>query len=234
MKKKKIPFILAGLSLLFVCCKKQTIPTYSASHYVQFTEGITDTASISFFFYPNQNEIEYALPVKLIGLMPEKDLEYSIEIVPKETTAANSHYSLKSRYTFSKGQSLDTAYITVKNAAELSSKEVKLVLKIASTPSVQAGQTNYAYRVIEISDMVQKPAWWNANMDRFYLGVYSETKFRKFMEVVGVGDLSIYSPSEQRTFMLQFKYYLIDMKEAGTPVLLDDGSDMLESIPLIG
>src|SRR5690606_18110983 len=113
-------------------------------------------------------------------------------------------------------------------------KEVKLAFFIKNTDKVKSGQHEYSYHVIKFSDKVAKPVWWDANMDRLYLGIYSETKYRKFMEVTGVGDITTYSDSERRIIMLKFKYYLIEMKDKGTPVLLDDGSDMLASVPLIG
>ncbi len=85
-----------------------------------------------------------------------------------------------------------------------------------------------------ISNKVAKPAWWIGNVETLYLGKYTEKKFRTFMAVTGVGDITPYTDFEKRDLYLQFKHYLIAMKDAGTPVLEDDGTDMLSTVPLIG
>lgn len=221
-------------ALLIAGCKREEIQLYSGDQYVQFTGSEQDTIVLSFFFHPGKSEVSVPLPVKMVGFMPEKDLEYTIAVHEEETTARPEHFSIPSSFRYRQGLLLDTAYITVKNTPDLATNEVLLAIYIKDGPELQAGQSDYAYRVIKLSDKVEKPVWWDANMDRFYLGTYSELKFRKFMEVTGVGDLTPYDDAERRVLMLQFKYYLIEMKENGTPVLLEDGSDMLASVPLIG
>jgi hypothetical protein len=224
--------------ILFSCmlanCKKETIKLYDSGHYVQFTGSVLDTISLSFFFYPNQSQVDVALPVKMIGKMTAQDVHYKISTVSEGTTASADHYVLAPDYVFKKGQATDTAHVIIKNGADLATKTYIISLRIAADGDVQPGQTAYTTRVFKINDMISKPIWWNADMDRIYLGLYTDKKFRTFISVVGIGDISAYSPSEQRGFMLQFKYYLIAMKDAGTPVLEADGTDMLSTVPLIG
>lgn len=52
-----------------------------------------------------------------------------------------------------------------------------------------------------------KPDWWNNRVVNYYLGTYSDTKFRKLVEVVQP-DLS--NPSEDwiRSWALEFKSWL--------------------------
>ncbi|HEY8388234.1 MAG TPA: DUF4843 domain-containing protein [Parasegetibacter sp.] len=231
--KKRYVIHLLGILLVFAACKKQTIPLYDAPWFINFSNPVTDTISISFFFYPGQNQVEVAMPVKLTGFMPQEDIEYKIQ-VSNESTALAAHFDVPSTFVYRKGMLADSAKVVVKKAADLATKTVLLILDITGGDKVYAGQTTHLRRVIKINDMVSKPNWWDANMERFYLGEYSEKKFRKFMEVVGVGDITPYSAAEQRALMLQFKYYLIEMYDAGTPELMEDGRDMLSTIPLIG
>lgn len=233
MKKCNSIFIIT-LALFTLGCKKEDIITYNDVHYVQFTRNITDTLDFSFFFYPGKDEVLVALPVKLIGRMPAADLSYQIAVVQEDSNAPDNIYTLPNTFTFRKGLAQDTAYITFRNAVELRSQKYKLSLQIQNTSEVKAGQTNYARYAFRISDMVTKPTWWNAEMDRFYLGVYGEKKFRAFMEVTGIGDLSVMDFNEARIYMIQFKHYLIEMKGKGTPLLMEDGTDMLSTIPLVG
>lgn len=234
MKTNKISILIGFFALLITSCKREGIQSYSGDQYVQFIGSEQDTVLMSFFFHPGKSEVQIPFPVRMVGLMPERDLEYTIAVHEEPTTARSEHFTIPSSFSFRKGLMQDTAYITVKNTPDLATHDFILAIYIKDGPDLLAGQSEYAYRVIKLNDRVSKPDWWDANMDRFYLGTYSELKFRKFMEVTGVGDLTAYSDPERRVYMLQFKYYLIEMKDNGTPVLLEDGSDMLASVPLIG
>jgi hypothetical protein len=231
----KRSYILCSLlfTILF-SCKKEEMDVFKADHYIQFTASLADTTNFSFFFYPGQSEVTLALPLRLIGTMPEGNLQYELKVDPKVTTAETKHYSLPASFEFRKGLAIDTAYLTIKKTPELTTNTYMLAIDVNSTSDVKPGQTTYARRIFRINDMVTKPGWWDSNMDRFYLGEYTERKFRKFMEFTGVGDLSQKSDSEKTELIKRFKYYLIQMKDAGTPVLEDDGSDMLSTIPIAG
>ncbi|MRG43565.1 DUF4843 domain-containing protein [Chitinophaga sp. SYP-B3965] len=232
MTKRYITALVLWMAAMSAC-KKQDIPTYSGERYVQFVNAQQDTASLSFFFYPNQGQVILKLPVKLTGMMTTEDLHYKIEI-DTATTASADHYNLAQEFVFRKGMATDTAFLTIINKPDLATNMQLVAVRITGGNGVQAGQTAYVRRIFKISDMVSKPAWWDAAMETTYLGKYTERKFRKFMEVTNIGDLSGLTPGEQRGYMLEFKYYLIQMKDAGTPVLEDDGTDMLSTVKIIG
>jgi len=227
----KLYIIGLALVVTMAACKKENIQTYNAGQYVQFT--LKDTVSLSFFFYPGKSEVDVQLPVRLVGKMPEQDLQYKI-VAGEGTTLPAALYTIAPVFTFKKGQPVDTAHITIKNSAELTTNTYKLVIEMAADGDVQPGQTNYSQRLYTVNDMVSRPAWWDATNELRYLGVYTEKKFRTFMNVTGVGDLTPYTSVEQRDLFLKFKNYLIAMKDAGTPVLEADGTDMLSTVPLIG
>jgi hypothetical protein len=231
----KRSFILYSFLLIaFFSCKKEEMPVYSAGHYIQFTQALTDTTNFSFFFHPGKDEVTVAMPLRLVGAMPEAPLRYELKVDAKATTAQSQHYSLPAGFEFRKGLAIDTAYLVIKKTPELATTTFLLAIEIAAAGDVLPGQTAYARRIFRINDMVTKPSWWDSNMDRFYLGEYTERKFRKFMEFTGVGDLSQKTDTEKTELIKRFKYYLIQMKDAGTPVLEDDGSDMLSTIPIAG
>lgn len=231
---KQYIFGLALASFLLANCKKENIETYNAGHYVQFTKLSSDTINLSFFFYPNVQSVDVDLPVKLIGKMSDQDLPYKLKVLADSTNATPDLYTIPDMFTFTKGQSQDTARITIKNRADLTTNTYKLTVQIAAAGDVQSGQAGYSRRVFMISNKVTKPAWWVGNVETLYLGKYTEKKFRAFMAVTGVGDINPYTDFEKRDLYLQFKHYLIEMKDAGTPVLEDDGTDMLSTVPLIG
>lgn len=222
------------LLMVFISCQKREISVYESGRYVQFTKVNTDTTNFSFFFYGGRNEVTYAIPVKLIGTMPSSNISYRIEVDEKISTAPSSIYSFDNNQSFRMGIAQDTVYITFKNQSDLLTNTYMLALKIVENNEVKPGQTNYSTRVFKINDIVVQPSWWTGDMITRHLGVYSEKKFRVFMQATGEGDLSIFTPAEQRIHMLKFKYYLIEQKDKGTPVLMEDGRDMLSTVPLIG
>ncbi len=222
------------VSLLLFSCQEEKIELYNAGHYVQFTTADKDTANISFFLYPKLEEIKVPLEVRLIGKMPEAGLNYRIEVVKNETDAPADCYSLPSSFTFKAGQPLDTAFITFYKKPELKTEKKKITLQILASDEVLPGQTNYTKRTFYVSDIISKPAWWNDRITNYMLGKYSDKKYRLFIEITGEGELGKYSEYIQRNYILQFKYYLIMKKNEGDPVLDDDGSDMLSTVPILG
>lgn len=233
MKQSTILYSLLIL-VLAASCKKQKMDVYTAGRYIQFTQPLTDTVNFSFLFYPGQPEIRVPMPLRLVGLMPEGNLSYQIKVDEKASTASTSHYSLPASFEFRKGLSIDSAYLTIRNAADLQQKTVLLVLEISTGNDVAAGQTTHIRKAFKINDMISRPGWWDARVETHSLGVYTDKKFRTFIQVTGVGDMTKYSPGVQRDYFLQFKRYLIQMKDNGTPVLENDGTDMLSTIRLIG
>lgn len=227
--------------LIFLCCmallaacNKDEIQTFGEQRYAQFTTPVADTAEVSFFFHPGQDIIQYALPVELIGRVSSHDVPYHIRVVDSVTTATGNHYSLPGSFQFDAGQTADTVYLTIHKTPEMESQAFLLVLEIAPTEEVLPGEKHFTRRALRLSDMTSRPTWWDANMVNLYLGVYTDRKYQTFIEVTGVADLSQFDSNEQRDLMLQFKYYLIDRKDAGDPVLEEDGTDMLSTVRIIG
>jgi hypothetical protein len=221
-------------AICFVSCNKEEIPLYGNNRYVQFTSDIRDSIAFSFFYHPGKDEETIGLPVKLVGDLGVQDQGYRIEVLTSESTASSSNYSLPAEQVFRKGVAKDTAWVTLKKTPDLDTREVRLVLRITGSNELAPGQTDCTFRIIRITAAVSKPQWWDANMDKYYMGRYSEKKFRTFMEVTGVGDLTLLNNSDRLILMLQFKYYLIQQKENGNPVYMEDGADMLSTVPLLG
>lgn len=91
-------------------------------------------------------------------------------------------------------------------------KEVRLVIDIVENDVLKPGQNIYTRKVVRFSSLISPPLWWDDVVVESLLGKYTETKFRLFMEVTGVGDLTDLSESERWSLARQFKYYLIEKK----------------------
>lgn len=215
-------------------CSKHGIDVFPEEKYVQFTTSVADTTLVSFFFYPNQDHIQYPMPVQLIGRASEQDLTFHIEVDAAATTARSEHYTLPEQFTFRSGHTMDTIYLTVNKTPEMDTETFQLALQIVPTDEVFPGQTTFVRKILRLNNMTSRPAWWDSTMESQLLGAYTDRKFQLFIEVTGVNDLSIYEPAEQRDFMLQFKYYLIGKRDAGEAELEADGTDMLSTVRIIG
>jgi len=221
-------------NIIFSSCKKNDIPFYHGDQYIQFVDAYTDTMSVAFFLAPKLDTLRVRIPVKYLGQQTTEDLPIAFEVNAKESTAASEFYSFRSNPVVRKGQATDTLYLDVYKKPALQGKETLLVIDLKPTDRLTVGETIKSRKVLRLSDRITRPKWWDALIESTYLGKYSDKKYRTFIEVTKEGDLEPYTIEQKRDLMLQFKYYLIEMRDKGTPVLEDDGKDMLSSVPLIG
>ena len=91
----------------------------------------------------------------------------------------------------------ETGYFLLKKTALLDTKEVRLVIDIVENDVLKPGQNIYTRKVVRFSSLISPPLWWDDVVVESLLGKYTETKFRLFMEVTGVGDLTDLSESER-------------------------------------
>lgn len=231
----KTKLILGAIACLIgiTACKRNEILPYHGDRYLQFVNKYTDTIPVSFFLYPDKDEFQVKLPVKMVGYQTTENLSFLISVDDKATTAFPTLFKVDKTGTFKKGQARDTLIVNVFRKEELKGKETLLVLDLVANSNFQLGEVISRRQVLRITDKVSKPVWWDATMTSTYLGVYTDEKFRKFIEVTGEGDLDIFTTEQKRDIMLEFKYYLIKMRDLGTPVM-DGSTDMLSTIPLIG
>ena len=220
--------------ILFSNCKKQEMMTYNDKRYIQFTEPQIDTLTVSFFLHPGKPELTVSMPLKMVGFLTKSDFSYQIKVDDTATNALAKNYSIPSSFSFGNSRSVDTARITIKNSPELKTKEYLLAVVIVSGSDAEAGQKAYSRKLIKINDIISRPDWWDGNVEARLLGPYTDKKFRTFIQALGMGDLTPFPPVVQSEYFRQFKYYLIRLKDAGTPVLEDDGTDMLSTVPIAG
>lgn len=234
MNNRFISAILIGTLMTLMGCTKDGIDEFPDERYVQFTTNLADTVSVSFFFYPNQDQIQYPVPMQLIGRVSEQDLTFQIAVDEAATTAQGQHYALPEQFVFRAGLMADTIYLTVNKTPEMDTETFQLALQIVPTDETLPGQSTFTRKILRLNNMTSRPTWWDSNMESQLLGAYTDRKFQLFIEVTGVNDLSIYDSSEQRDFMLQFKYYLIEKRDADEAILEEDGTDMLSTVRIIG
>ena len=152
--------------------------------------------------------------MKIAGETAKRDLTYKISVDEELSTVEDKHYSLPETTVFSKGVYHDTCYVRLNKTADLSNRAVRLVLRLEATSDMEVGKLDNAVAIIQISNTVARPSWWDSNIEQYYLGAYSQKKFVLFLEVTGA-DLTDANDSEKRAYALEFKQYLIDHRGPG-------------------
>lgn len=230
---KKLLISLVAIYFL-VACDKANIPMYHDNKsYVQFAESYLHSVNISFFLYPTENTYKLPLALKLAGAPLQKNTEFAI-VVLNESTAKAEHYDLPDRIEFQAGQATDTLVLNLNKVDGLDKEPVCLILEIQGKGKLMAGQTIYTRKIIWLSNAIAQPIWWDQAFVRSFLGVYTDKKFSEFIRITKTGDLDGMDPDRVRSLCLKFKAELVRLRNAGTPILEADGTDMLSTIPLLG
>ena len=102
---------------------------------------------------------------------------------------------------------LDTFYVKLTNYPELTTASAYLCLELKENAVFKLGDRDYRRIYLKVNDNVARPDWWNSRVENYYLGSYSDLKFRKLVEVVQP-DLSNASEDWIRSWALEFKAWL--------------------------
>lgn len=223
MKLRYIFTILAAASL-FASCSKEEIKTYNdltPDRYLQFS---TKSEDVSFFRFPGETEIQYPVIVKSSGF-GNVDMPYSISVVADSTTAGSADYTMPSTFTFLKGNVVDTFYVSLKYSDKLDASKLRLTLKIEENENFKAGESAYLMYDLWFHNNLVKPDWWTSTVTSYYLGTFTELKYKYFLQVTKV-DLAGASNSVIRHYALIFKAWLEEQAAAGNTIKEADGTPM--------
>lgn len=219
--------ILLAAALIVAACAKENIPTYkevSGERYIYFAKTEQDSSDVSFYSYPGQKVIEYPIVVKSTGYSTSEGT-FSVNVLKEYTTAGDGDYSLAEKFSFRPESQVDTFYVKLNYSSKLDNEKVRIVLELEETPDFKLGMTDSRVAIIWFHNNLVKPSWWNSSVSAYYLGPYSDAKYKLFLEVVKV-DLDGADNSLIRHYTLVFKKYLEDRKAAGNPALEEDGTEI--------
>lgn len=185
-----------------------------------------DSTSVSFFFYPEDTkELHVPLVVLLSGEKLTADLQFALRVISEGTTAKPEEYALADTYTFhaypvtdDMSDFRDTISVTLKYSDRLESlgeKGVRLVVELVPNTDVALGQFERRRALITWSNVVDTPTWWDKEVEKTLLGVYSYEKYKLFLEVVEGAetlnaDLIQNDPAKARSMVESFKKWLIN------------------------
>ena len=228
MKKHYLIFI--GIIIL-LGCNKHDIPTYedlTSDRYIYFRKKEIDSSEVSFLFYPKQTEIMYPIEIIATGV-GHINQNYKISVVQEHTTAPTETYRISESYTMRQGLRIDTCFIKLIYNEILDNTKVRLVLRLEDSEDFLVKRPEFRIAIIWFHNVISKPKWWTSDVSEYYLGIYSDKKYKLFLDIIGV-DLKNANDHQLRQYSLLFKDYLKKKKDMGETIYEDDGSEMTVSV----
>lgn len=223
MKLKYFTALLAAAAL-FANCTKEEIGTYNELTSYRFMTFASTTNDVSFFSYPGKTTIEYPIIVTSSGYS-ETDMPYKVSVVADSTTASSSDYTMPDTFILKQKCVADTFYVKFNYTEKLDTGKLRLTLKIEATENFKEGESSHAMTDIWFHNNLVKPDWWTSTVTSYYLGSFTELKYKYFLQVVQV-DLSDADNSTIRHYALIFKAWLAEQDAAGNTIREADGTPM--------
>lgn len=228
--KKTIAILAATVALITIGCNKSEIlaPTDQRHIYMSYPESGNSVFNFSFVSTENETA-QIAVPIKFAGRPLTENLAYTVKVYPGSTDTSlkeGEEYEFP-ELIFHKGSFLDTIFVTVHKTARMDKAVFNLKFSLASNENFFATQTGALEAEIRVSALIAQPSWWNQEVIDFYLGKYSDTKFKLFSQKIFGGDFGALDDNMKRYYALKFKYWL---EEQTQPVKDEDGTLMTVAI----
>lgn len=200
MRRYLLPIMI--LPLFFLACNEDEVKVFDGQSQLYFdkfymnalkpgTEG-ADSTVMSFFFYPEGTKtIDVELVVDYSGLPFTEDIPFQLKVIDEGTTATAEEYTLADEYLFHarpivEGQkdiqdTITVAFHLTERIKDLASG-VRLVVELVPGEGVGLGQYERRRAVIVVSNMAEKPDWWDDEVRLNLLGDYSQMKYKLFVQ----------------------------------------------------
>ncbi|MDO5979505.1 DUF4843 domain-containing protein [Flavivirga spongiicola] len=244
---KKIGIMCLVVFSIMACETKETM-VYEGKDVIYFSQALErrlDSIPISFAFDLEEVTDKIVdVKVRVQGYTTSYDRIAKIEVLDDQTTATEGvHFNLPREITvlkdsvyadipveFIRTDDMETEIFNLKfKLVPNDHFEVKVTGDQTSSNSKTSRPVVYDEFEISVSDQLVEPSIWNRFMV-YLLGDFSRKKVYLFAEVneIAVPDFSRF-PNLSTIFnqTAKFKSYLNAQKAAGTPVLEDDGTEMI-------
>lgn len=186
MMRNNIIALVLSVSALTSCTVDQ-IETFDSHNYLSFKSS---TMSYTFAFNTDDvKSFDFDIPVTYAGRYSDKDVEFAVSAVPDKSTAVEGvQYRMKSadQQIVKAGANDGVVKITLLRTDSMKTKTYTLRLAIMENAGFKPGPTDSI--TVNITDRLIKPDWWGASPYNYYLGAYTATKLRLWLDFMGVTD----------------------------------------------
>lgn len=237
MIMKKYILSLIILASLLASCSTDDVELFNNHNYLSF-----ESSSMSYTFTfdaDNVKSVDLEIPVVYAGRYNSSNVNFAIAAIPEKSTAKEGiQYKMKSNdeQIINANTNSGKASITLLRTDSMKEKSYTLKLAIVENQNFKPGPADTI--TINITDRLIKPDWWTYSPYNRYLGTYTATKLRLFLEFMKVTDGSDpfdkdpyiqwldygtgnfiyknYRDSEVKPKIMEFRQWLI--KEKGNPM----------------
>ena len=209
----KINYWILGITFLLCSCEK-SLEKYSGLDYIRFVpEFADDSLNYCFGLAGKSDKDTIGIEVAVTGEVVNYDRVFSLSVNHASTAKEGVHFNIpRQNKVVHANHVTDTLWIEVFNSEELKKSE-EFQLCFPENNSCK----------IYLTDEVTRPAWWDEWHETEGLGIYSEKKYRLFIQVCGIYDLgTTVEYPERREAILKFKYYLEEEADRGNVIMDGD------------
>lgn len=184
-------FVLIGLVASFVSCSEKLEPYNSPDNKLGFSFELREDSMTKYtFVYDKGDVVEHTVEVDLetLGFVVDHDRTISFKQVPagegKKDAVAGKHYvpfddpSVAPKYVVKAGQSKVKIPIVFKRDKSLLEDKYYLKLQIVSNEFFTPSYSEDIEKLIEISDVITRPKYWNGQVVYYFAGDYGDEKYR--------------------------------------------------------
>jgi hypothetical protein len=189
-------------TLLLGACSEASREMFSApgAIYFRMPQGDTtliireDTVVYSFAFDLVNTRREICIPVEIVGLAAGHDRTYRVEVNPfGETLPGVHHEPVATEQVLPAGKTRDSLRVTFLRSPDMQQEVKKIGITIRDGGDLATGVRECLYVAIQVSDILERPAWWNNTWNPYFGGTYDPQIYKVWMEIWGgTGDLSAY------------------------------------------
>jgi hypothetical protein len=199
--KKLLYITLCLVATLFASCSKDEVDVFDSNNYLSFKSS---TISYTFTFLDaSVTDTLYKVPVQYAGRYMNQDANFTWQVVDSLTTAvAGTHYKLvDGQNIIPANKNAGTGEIHFMRTPDMKNTTFVLTLQLVGNGTFLPGATDLVK--ISITDQIVKPDWWDYTYNR-YMGSYSPTKLRLWLEYMGVKDGS--NPLDTNQYIVWLDY----------------------------
>lgn len=191
---KRIILLSIGF-LLFLGCKEHELKEFDLKNaYINFAvpdhsdmpkERFLDSMTYSFATDTviGIKAKTLAIPIKIGGLVHDKDRKFSFEIVP--TSDYDPDLVSISEPIIRANKYEDTLFVSIKRDKALLTKEMNIILRLNSNENFNVGHLHNSILNIKFNDILLIPNWWNEW--EMYFGPFYKEVFQQWMVVYYLG-----------------------------------------------
>lgn len=231
MKNRIKISIMCFLVISFIGCKQNDGMVYDGDSYINFVKEFgVDSALCSFAFDSKLDVVDVAIEVEIASIITSNDRTYKVKIVESESTAKEGvHFDkLPEMLLFGGDKNRDFLNIKVKKSADLDNGDLFAVFEIIDGGDFKPGIFKNRKAKLYITNKISRPTWWDRWHETSGLGVYSDKKYKLFIDHSGEHDLDYEKRddmdySQMRALVLRFRNYVLEnniMEDNGNPMVI--------------